>query len=253
MVMLSQNPLSSLFDRFRRTTTLSSDDLASLLTLPVRIREYGPNADVLREGDRPTQCCLVVEGYLTRFNVVERGKRQIISFHMAGDLPDLMSLYLGTLDHNLSTLTPAALAFIPHADIARIVKSRPHLAASLWRETLVDAAIHRQWVVNVGRREADARIAHLLCEQATRLKHAGLGDETGFPSFFTQTQLADATGLSVVHVNRMLQELRRRGLIGAFNRERVEILDWAGLVAAAGFDDTYLHLPSESLAPPAVA
>ena len=202
----------------------------------------GANTDILREGDRPNQSCLVVEGCLYRFNVVANGKRQVLSFNYPSDIPDLQSFHLGKMDHNLGTLTKSVVAFMPHDSLAELTDHHPRIAACLWRESHVDAAIGRQWIVNLGRRSALSRVAHLLCEQALRLKQIGLGDETGFPWFFTQAVLADATGLSVVHVNRTFQELRTKRLVGAYDSKRLTILDWEGLVRAAEFEPTYLHL-----------
>ena len=231
-----QNPSARLIKRLQRTCTLSAADVRAIEALPFHLREYGSDTDIVREGDRPSQSCLVVEGCLYRFNVVANGKRQVLSFNYPSDIPDLQSFHLGKMDHNLGTLTKSVVAFMPHDSLAELTDHHPRIAACLWRESHADAAITRQWIVNLGRRSALSRVAHLLCEQALRLKQIGLGDETGFPWFFTQAVLADATGLSVVHVNRMLQELRTKRLVGAYDSKRLTILDWDGLVAVAEFD-----------------
>ena len=161
--MTSPSPFDKLIARFARTSDLSPSDVDAIRSLPCNLREYGRNADLVREGDRPSQCCLVVEGYLCRFNVVQDGSRQMLSFPIAGDLPDACSLSLAALDHNIATLTPSVVAFIPHHHILRLMANHPRVATCLWRDTLIEAAIFRQWIVNVGRREGQDRVAHLLC------------------------------------------------------------------------------------------
>jgi CRP-like cAMP-binding protein len=220
---------------------LTLDERAAIARLPVTMRTVKSNADIAREGDRPSQSCLLVRGYLCRAKVLDKGKRQIISFHIAGDIPDLQSLHLRTLDHDLTALTEAIVAFIPHQALLDLGARFPRIADYFWRETLVDASIFRDWIVNVGRRDAYMRIAHLLCEQATRHKAVGLADDSGFPLFLTQAAIGDATGLSGVHVNRVFQQLRAAGLVST-GAGRLNILDWAGLAAAGEFDAAYLHL-----------
>src|SRR3954466_14933811 len=244
VAMRFQSPFGSLIKRLQRTNILLPDDLRAIENLSFHPREYKPGTEIVREGDKPTQCCLVVEGCLNRFNVLADGKRQVLSFNFATDIPDLQSFHLGKMDHNLGTVTKSVVVFIPHDSLTDLTSRHPRIAACLWRETHVDAAISRQWMVNLGRRSAQSRLAHLLCEQALRLKQIGVGDETGFPWFFTQAVLADATGLSVVHVTRRLQELPAIPGRGAFDNKRLTIPGWEGLVTVAGFDPTYLHLDS---------
>ena len=234
-------PLSRLVERLDRDGKLSDAEVEKVLSLSHTVRSYPANADIVREGDRPSQCCLVIEGCLSRFKIIKEGKKQIMSFHVPGDIPDTLSLYLPRLDHTLGSVSPTKVVFIPHAAMRDLMALHPRIAQCLWREMLVDAAIFREWIINVGRRAAESRIAHLLCEQAVRMKEAGLGDESGYPWFLTQANLGDATGLSVVHVNRSMQSLRHKGLIGE-NGKTMKILDWKGLVEVAGFDPAYLHL-----------
>jgi len=240
--------LLGLVNKLAQDFDLSQVELDAVLALPFNIREYPANAEILREGDRPSQCCYLVEGFLSRHKYVREGTRQIMSFHFPGDIPDLHSIHLAHADHYLGTLTPTTVAFIGHAAIRDLTVEYPRLAACFWRETLIDAAIFREWIINIGRRQAPGRIAHLFCEQVVRMKQVGLADETGFPSFLTQTQIGDATGLSVVHVNRTLQQMRRDGIIGP-GGDRVEILDWGKLVEVGGFDADYLHLRKDIRSP----
>lgn len=170
-----------------------------------------------------------------------------MSFHIRGDICDLHSLLVGRMDHSISTLTPGKVAAIPHATILDWTQRYPALGRVLWWDTLIDAAIFREWMVNVGRRSAYQRIAHLLCELVTRMHTAGLAKDYTCDLPITQTELADATGLSTVHVNRTLQELRGKGLIELQNGTFLA-LDWARLKEAAGFDPAYLHQLAPGLA-----
>jgi CRP-like cAMP-binding protein len=223
---------------------LADDERDCVLDLPLSIKEVGPDQDIVREGDRPSECCLVIEGFTCRYKLTADGKRQIFSFHTPGDIPDLQSLHLRVMDHSLKTITPCKVAFMPHDSITRLTRRCPRVADILWRDTLVDAAVFREWMISIGRRSAYTRIAHLLCEVFARLRAVGLtnGYECEFP--ITQNEIGDALGLSTVHVNRSLQELRADGLI-ELRRNTLTILDWDGFKKAGEFDPMYLHLADE--------
>jgi CRP-like cAMP-binding protein len=225
-------------------TRLSDEDRDAIRSLPFRSKSYSENVDLVRQGDRPKECCLLVEGFLCRYKMLGRGQRQIVSFHIPGDMPDLQSLHLHTMDHSLSTLTRARVAFIPHEALNDVIRRRPSIAAALWRDTLVDASIFREWIAGIGRRGAHERIAHVICELYMRLKAVGLAGDNSFELVLTQVEIADALGLSSVHVNRVLQDLRRDGLVASQGR-RVTFRDWDELMAAADFDPSYLHLERE--------
>jgi CRP-like cAMP-binding protein len=150
-------------------------------------------------------------------------------------------LHLEIMDHSLATVVPTKVAFIPHEAVRTFLRAHPRIADVFWRETLIDAAVFREWVVNVGRRDAYARIAHVLCEIYVRLRAVGLVSGQAYQLPITQAELGDATGLSTVHVNRTLQELRGNGLI-TMKGGRVVIEDWSGLQTAGEFDATYLHI-----------
>jgi CRP-like cAMP-binding protein len=199
----------------------------------------------VREGDRPSECCLILEGFAYRYKLTEEGKRQIFSFHIPGDIPDLQSLHIDVMDHSLSSLTTCKAMFISHESVRNLMQGCPRISDAFWRDTLIDAAVFREWILNLGRREAYERMAHLLCELYVRLKAVGLtnGDACDMP--FTQAELADATGLSTVHVNRTLQELRGDGLI-TLRAGSLSVLDWNRLREAGEFDPTYLHLRQEA-------
>ena len=196
--------------------------------------------DLFRQGDRPPDCKLILQGLVCRYKVLDDGRRQIVSFHVPGDIVDLNSLLLGALDHSISTLTAVRLVSIKHATLLDWMRQHSDFGRLLWLDTLIDASIFREWVVNVGRRTARERIAHLLCELVVRLRAAGLAQDRAFDLRITQAELADATGLSPVHVNRTVQELRRDGLI-EMNNKTLITLDWEALKQTAGFDPAYLH------------
>jgi CRP-like cAMP-binding protein len=233
--------MAALIRKLESIAPLTPDEKAALLRLPLRLKTVAADQDILREGDTPSECSLVVEGFACRYNLTAEGKRQILSFHISGDILDLQSLYLSVMDHSLGTLIPSKLAFIQHDDLRSLMRSHPRLGDLFWRDTLIDAAIFRQWLVGLGRRDAHARIAHLLCELLVRLRAVELVEDHAFTLPVTQAELGDAFGLSTVHVNRVLQELRGDGLI-ALHGGSLKVLDWQGLQKAGGFDPTYLHL-----------
>jgi CRP-like cAMP-binding protein len=228
-------------------TRLSEEEKAALSALPIKVRQVPADEIVVREGDRPSECCLVVEGFTCRFKLTGEGKRQIHAFHTPGDIPDLQSLHLRTMDHSLGTLTPCTLGFISHQDLRPLCRAHPAISDALWRDTLIDAAIFREWMTSIGRRDAKQRIAHVLCELLLRLDAVGLVQNNRFAFPITQAELADALGLSTVHVNRTLQELRGEGLI-TVREGAVEVLDRDGLEAAGDFDQSYLHQDLERVA-----
>ena len=201
----------------------------------------------MREGDKPQNSCLMLSGFSFRHKVAGNGGRQIFSIHMKGDLADLQNSLLGTADHNLQALTHVEVALIPVEAVQEIAFSRPAIGRAMWYETLVDASIFREWTLNVGRRDARTRAAHMLCEFALRLETAGLGERCNYELPMTQEQLADALGLTSVHTNRTLMGLGVDGLISRRNRT-VRIEDWSGLAAVGDFDPAYLHLAAHGRA-----
>lgn len=164
-----------------------------------------------------------------------------MSLHLKGDIPDLHSVHLKTLDSGLQALSPCTVGLIPHSVVKDLCSRHHEIAAAFWKMTLVDSAIYREWIANVGRRDALGRMSHLLCETFLRLKV--IGETVGLTCHFpiTQVDLADATGMTPVHVNRTITSLRTRKLI-EIDRRRLHILDWEALVEVAGFEPDYLHL-----------
>jgi CRP-like cAMP-binding protein len=235
------NPLIRRLQGLARLSPAEHDALCTMHG--VSVREFSADHDIVRDGDRASQCCLIISGFACRYKITgEQGKRQILSFHIAGDIPDLMSLHIAKMDHNLSTVAPSRLMFIPHHTVRDLCKAHPNLANVFWRETLIDAGIFREWVTNVGRRDAYARIAHLICEMFQRSQAVGLTEGTTFHWPITQTELGDATGLTTVHVNRTLKELRKDGIVEIQHGGKVVIHNLEKLEEAGEFDPTYLHL-----------
>lgn len=234
------DPFALLIGKLNRLGPLDAADETAIRALPHRLASEPANHHLVREGARPTEVCLLLDGHACRYKTTRGGGRQIVSFHMPGDLLDLQQLMLPRADHDIVTISPARLAWFPASDIKRLQQNRPAINEALWRDTLIDASIYREWVLNVGRRDAKSRIAHMLCEFAARRQAAGLGGAERFELPMTQEQIADATGMTAVHVNRMLHALAAEGLI-ARDRRLVEIVDWNRMQRAADFDPAYLH------------
>jgi len=233
-----------LIRKLRSISPLAEDEKRCLATLQFTTRSVAADQDVVREGDRPSECCLVVEGFVCRYKLTDEGRRQIFSFHLPGDIPDLQSLHLKVMDHSLMTLAPSKLAFIPHESVAAVMHRCPRVADVFWRDTLIDGAVFREWMLGIGRRTASTRIAHVLCEVLVRMRAVGLADGHRCELPVTQSELGDALGLSTVHVNRSLQELRGKGLI-TLRGSVLTVEDWEGLEKAGEFDPLYLHLDGE--------
>jgi CRP-like cAMP-binding protein len=241
---MSHQSLNTLIRKLDTITSLSDDDREAILRLPVKLADLRTDADIVREGDRPSQCCLLVEGFLCRYKNLSDGKRQIMAFYVSGDIPDLLSLHIEVMDHSLATITPSKVAFIPHGALGRLIDQNPRIGHAFWRDTLIDAALFREWIVNLGSRDAYSRIGHLICEVFLKLKAVGLTKDNSFDFPITQAEIGDATGLSTVHVNRSIQELRGEGRI-KLEKGRCTILDLGRLEEAAKFDPSYLHLKDE--------
>ncbi len=233
-------PLSSMLDKLRLWLPLDEQDCAAVLALPHTIRARQANEFIVREGDRPTHSCLLLSGYAIRHKVAGNGGRQIFSIHMKGDVVDLHNSILRRADHNIQALTAIEIALIPVHCIKELAATRPQVGQAMWYETLVDAAIFQEWTLNVGRRDARARTAHLLCEFALRLQVAGLGQHANYELPMTQEQLADALALTTVHINRTLKVLATEGLI-VRNKRAVRVLDFDELARVGDFDEAYLH------------
>jgi CRP-like cAMP-binding protein len=202
------------------------------------------HTDIVREGTRPTKSVLVLSGIACRTRTLRNGERQIVAVHLPGDFVDLHSFLLKEMDHDVEALTSCVIARLPHEHLERITERLPHLTRMLWLMTLIDAAIIREWAVGLGIRSATERTAHLFCELSTRLAAVGLCTNDTFSFPVAQTNLKDILGLSAVHTNRTLMDLRSRNLL-SWEKGVVKILDIEALKDVALFDDGYLHLQRE--------
>ncbi|WP_311924682.1 Crp/Fnr family transcriptional regulator [Microvirga sp. 3-52] len=204
MAIVSNSDKNSLIRRLESIFGLSEGERQALEDLPMRVMTIKADQDIVREGDRPSRSCLILSGFACTYKVSAQGKRQIVSFNLPGDVPDLHSLHLKTLDNSIGTVSPCSVGFITHEALRDICDRYPRIAAALWRNTLFDAAIFREWVLNVGRREAYTRMAHVLCELLVRLQAVGLVKDDACDLPITQAEFADAIGVTPVHVNRVL-------------------------------------------------
>ncbi|WP_245514761.1 Crp/Fnr family transcriptional regulator [Jiella endophytica] len=229
-----------LLKRLNLVASIDSEDEAAIGALPVTIREIEAGIDIVSEGQYVTQCCILIDGFTYRYRHTLEGKRQIIAFHVAGDIPDLHSLHMNYMDHSFAATTPARVGFVSHEAVWDLCMRRPNVAAAMWRETLIDGAIFREWIVGLGRLSGLSRTAHLLCELAMRMRAVGLAPDYVYRLPLTQHELADALGLTVVTVNRVLKDLRISGLVER-ERSRMVIRDWSGLARLGEFDPRYLH------------
>jgi CRP-like cAMP-binding protein len=227
--------------KFESRTAMSADNRAQIAALPFKVRTIDASTYMLREGQRPTRCAFIVEGLAYRQKLTPNGEREIVSILMPGAFVDLQNLFLDESDHDIQALTRLTLAEVPIAALRQFIEACPAAGQALWVDALVESSIHREWLLNVGRRNARSRLAHLLCEFSVRLKQSTPGDAMAYELPMTQEQLGDALGLTPVHVNRVLKSLETDGLI-ARKKRQVSVIDWAGLRDAAEFNERYLHL-----------
>lgn len=226
--------------------SVSKAERAELARSVTQVVEFRPGQDIVREHEFRAQANVLLTGWTSRYIDLNDGRRQILALHIPGDFIDLHSYQLELMDHSVRALTPCQVAVIPHERLDRITEQYPHLTRQLWLHTLVDAAIMRQWMLGLGRRSALENTAHLLCELFRRLQAVGLSEGQSFPLPVNQIELSEALGISPVHANRTLQELRTQGLV-RLAAQRAEILDLGRLEALAEFDPDYLHLAKEPI------
>ena len=230
-----------LFARLATVAHLRDDDKELLSQLCGDVRTVDAKRDIISQGDRPDHVHLMISGWAGRYKMLPNGSREIVAFLIPGDFCDLHVAVLGHMDHGIVALTRCRVAYIVSRDLDELTSHHNGLTKALWWSTLVDVAVLRSWVVNAGRRTAYERIAHLFCEMHLRMRLVGLAEDDRFDMPITQEELADATALTSVHVNRTLQTLRKEGLI-EFRSGILCVLDVDRLQEAAGFDADYLHL-----------
>ena len=242
-------PLRALVRNLETHHSLSEPERQAILALPYKLRTLDAATYLVREGDPPYRCCVLITGLAFRQKHTGDGQRQIIALHIPGEALDFQNLFLDVSDHSVQMLTRGTVADVPRAALQDIAMNLPGVGRAIMIDTLVEASIFREWVVNIGRRAARVRLAHLLCEFAYRLEMLGLAPDHGYQLPMTQEQLADATGLTPVHVNRVLKSLEAEGLI-VRNRRNISFPDWRRLQEVGDFNPLYLHIQPQGMPPP---
>jgi CRP-like cAMP-binding protein len=237
-------PAGSLARKFESIAGLTQHQREALDGLTGVRKQLKAGEIVVAEGARPSCVTLLVAGMLCRYKVLQGGERQIMAVHTPGDIPDMQSIHISRMDHTLAAVAPSTIILLPHPLVRAFFDRHPDIAALCWRDTLIDAAIFREWMVGLGRRDAYSRMARFFCEIFVKMRVVGLADGNSCDLPLTQTDLADSLGLSSVHVNRTLQELRAAGLAD-LRRGTLSVENWAGLQEAGEFDAGYLHLQPE--------
>src|ERR1700759_4095579 len=235
------DPIDILTRKLNEHSRLSGEDVADLKRLTYQRRSLRPNEDFIRQGDGPNVAALVLHGMVARYHLLKNGRRQYLSFHIVGDMPDAQSLFLDQMDHAVCAIGEAELALIPHKQLFRMFERRPSAGFAIWRETLIDAAIFRETITNNSGRSTRARLAHLFCEIFYRSRASGLTDGNSCSAPLGQVQIGEALGMAIATVNRTLQSLRRTKLI-EFRSGVLTVRDWKGLAAVGDFNPDYLHL-----------
>jgi CRP-like cAMP-binding protein len=235
---------SLLIRKLEQRDSLSDEEKQALEGALARVKAFQADEDMVREGDRPGESILLLEGFAARYKLLSNGKRQITAIHVPGDFIDLHSFLQKKMDHSIVALTPCRSGLFPHENLRQITDNHLHLGRLLWLNTLIDAATHREWLVAMGRRPALNQTAHLLCELFLRLQTVGLTQGMSFKLPLTQAELGDVLGLSTVHVNRVIQELRAHGVV-VWRGDTLTIEDWPRIQEIAEYDPTYLILERE--------
>ena len=233
-------PHKKLIARLQAVLGVSEHDGTTLATMPHQIKTFAPGEYIWHQGDNTARCTIVTSGFLASGKIIA-ARNQILSIYVPGDIPDLHTLHLPVMEHDLSSIGTSTVASVSHSFLTDTLMKSPALMRAFWRETIIDAAIYREWVGRLGSLRSLPRLAHLICELAARLEIVGLLQDDSFEFPFRQQNLADACGLSTVHVNRTVQELRQRGLIEWEGRV-IRLLKRRELEALAEFNPDYLHV-----------
>jgi CRP-like cAMP-binding protein len=220
--------------------SLSPEEIGALLGIIGASRQVLRNHDIVKAGSSPDSVTLILSGFSCRYKLLPDGGRQIHSFHIPGDVPDLPSFVIGFTDHAVGALSTCEVAIIRHHELRKLSEAFPNLALVLWRNTMIDFAIMCEWLSGIGRRDARTRTAHLICEQYYLKRAVGMANNHVLPFPVTQAELGDALGLSTVHVNRTMKGLAREKLI-SYRNHSIAILDWEKLQTAGQFDASYLR------------
>ncbi len=239
--MSDPHPLDLLVRKLATHAVLSAEDRDAVLGLSYTVRTLESATYLVREGDPPVRCGVLCSGFAYRQKHTGDGQRQIVGLHIPGEAVDFQNLYLDVSDHSVQMLTRGDVAFVARTEFQELIRTRAGVAHAILINVLVEGSIFREWVVNVGRRDARTRMAHLLCEFAIRMEAQGLSGHDGFELPITQEQLADAVGLTPVHVNRTLKALDSAGLIKR-NKRSITFPAWERMREVADFNQRYLHL-----------
>jgi len=236
--------ITTLVEKLSLRDRISPEEIEALQKALEPPKTVAAGSDIVREHSRPLHSTLLISGFSARYSTLEDGARQITEINVSGDFIDLHSLLMKQMDHGVVALTECVIAEAPHSGLIDITERHPHLTRLLWLDTIIDAAVHRQWLVAMGRRSGLGHLAHLVCELYLRLQAVGQTGDMTFDLPLTQAVLGDALGLSTVHVSRLISELRGEGVIN-WSGGRIDILDWRRMAEIAEFDPTYLRLQSD--------
>jgi CRP-like cAMP-binding protein len=247
---LHDPPMGLFLKRLLLRSALTGEEQRAILALTGETFRFAPHTDIVSPGEIVESTCLVTRGLVARYDQMLNGERQITSFYIPGDMCDLHSVVMPKTSWSITAISPATVLRVPHRRLRDLCIHYPAISLAFWRDGTVDASIFAKWVGNLGRKNAKARISHVMCEMGLRMEAASLGTRTSYDLPMTQEQFGEATGLTTVHVNRTLQEIRGAGLL-AFRNGRVEINDWESLAETAEFDPSFLMLdePPHRLAP----
>lgn len=235
------------FEKFllgRRRDQLSAEDISALERAGGAVRPLPGRATLITQGDLVSTSTYLIEGFMCRYLDDRKGERQLIAVHVPGDFVDLHGYPLKRLDHDVATLTPCKIAQVPHGRLDEIMRERLGLSKLLWFSTLLDAAMHREWIFRLGRLDALARLGHFFCEIEAKLRAVGMSDGRTFALPMTQIDIAETCGITSVHVNRMLRDLRERSLVH-MRAGVVTFLDRPALYRLSEFDPGYLYLDAD--------
>ena len=227
--------------KLKEHTALSPAEISALRSLPARPRIAAAGEDIVRQGDKPNASVVVLEGMVGRYHTLGSGRRQYLSFHITGDMPDAQALFIERMDHALCAIGEATIALVRHSKLLDLFERIPSIGFAIWRETLIDAAIFREAITNNGSREIAVRLAHFLCEQFYRARAAGVAESNSCALPLNQTQIAEALGSSLTTINRSMQALRKKGWV-ELKGSRLFIRNWSRLAGFGDFNPSYLHL-----------
>ena len=230
-----------LIRKLREHSRLAGEELAEINALSHVLRELAPDEDLIRQGDDPDVSALVLSGMVARYHLLDNGRRQYLSFHMAGDMPDAQALFVEKMDHAVCGIGPARIALFPHRELLAAFDRRPSFGFAVWRETLVDAAIFREAITNNSARTMPARMCHLFCELIYRARASGLTDDYTLPLPVSLVQLGETLGMSIATVNRTLHDLRV-SRTADLRKGTLLVQNWKRLTEIGGFNPGYLHL-----------